>query len=194
MKDFRNFEILLILLLKLAELPLVANCWTPTKSGLLLLSQGCSHCEIVADLWSAPSFAFLTKSQGSNREFLHELLSPCDLSPPALNHLSYYCDRQRTPGRDLGRLVNDTQWVPGFLSCCSWMFPEQLRNKFELVSSEKKSSNLDKAPKMWNSARLNSWESFLVTFLSISSDIWVMYNFSHPRIKCVLWLIVACIF
>ena len=33
----------------------------PTKSGLLQLSQGYSHCEIVVDLWSAPSFVCLTK-------------------------------------------------------------------------------------------------------------------------------------
>ena len=60
----------------------------------------------------------------------------CDVSRPALNHLDYKCDRQGTPLRDKGRLGNDSQWVPGFLSCCSGMFPEQIGNKFELVSSE----------------------------------------------------------
>ena len=37
-------------------------------------------------------------------------------------------------GRD--RLRSDPQWFPSFLNCCSWMFPEQLRNKSELVGSE----------------------------------------------------------
>ena len=42
---------------------LPANCSCPptaegsTMSGLLQMSQGCSHCEMVADLWSAPSAA-----------------------------------------------------------------------------------------------------------------------------------------
>ena len=37
-------------------------------------------------------------------------------------------------GRD--RLRNDPQLFPGFLNCCSWMLPERLRNKSELVGSE----------------------------------------------------------
>ena len=40
----------------------------------------------------------------------------CDVSLPGLNHLGYLLDRQRTPIRDRGRLRNDPQWVPGFLS------------------------------------------------------------------------------
>ena len=41
-----------------------------------------------------------------------------------------------TPLRGRDRLRNDPQWSPGFLNYCSWMFPEQLRNKSELVGSE----------------------------------------------------------
>ena len=41
------------------------------------MSQGCSHCEIVADFWSAPSFVFLRKFQRSSKESLLELLSIC---------------------------------------------------------------------------------------------------------------------
>ena len=59
-----------------------------------------------------------------------------DGSLPAQNHLDYQSDEKRTSLRDRDRLGNDPQWVPGFLSCCSWMFPEQLRNKSELVGSE----------------------------------------------------------
>ena len=67
----------------------------PTKSGLLQLSQGCSHCEIVADLWSALSFVFLKKSQGSSRESLLELLSTCEGTLPVLSHLGYHSDEKR---------------------------------------------------------------------------------------------------
>ena len=45
-------------------------------------------------------------------------------------------DGMSTPIRDTDRLGNDRQWVPGFLSRCSWMFPERLRNRSELVGSE----------------------------------------------------------
>ena len=38
------------------------------------------------------------------------------------------------------------------------------------------SSSLDKAPKIRASIRLKSWESFLVTLPSISSETWVMHS------------------
>ena len=41
-------------------------------------------------------------------------------------------------------------------------------------------SSLDKAPKMRDSVRLNSWESFLLTLPSISSETWVMYSSAIP--------------
>ena len=40
----------------------------------------------------------------------------------------------------------------------------------------RKPSSSDKAPKMRDSVQLNSWESFLVTLPSISSETWVMYS------------------
>ena len=45
------------------------------------------------------------------------------------------------------------------------------------------SSSLDKAPKMRDSARLNSWESFLVTLPSNSSETWVMYSSAIPGLS-----------
>ena len=65
-----------------------------------------------------------------------DLCSHCDGSVPALNHLDYQSDEKGTSLWDRDRLGNDPQWVPGFLNRCSWMFPEQLRNKSELVGSE----------------------------------------------------------
>ena len=43
------------------------------------------------------------------------------------------------------------------------------------------SSSFDKAPKIRDSVRLNSWASFLVNLPSISSDTWVMYSSVIPR-------------
>ena len=63
-------------------------------------------------------------------------MKSCDESFPALNNLDYQSGEKKTPLQDRDRLGNDPQWVPGFLSRCSWMYPERLRNKSELVGSE----------------------------------------------------------
>ena len=60
----------------------------------------------------------------------------CDVFLPGLNHLCYWYDKQKTPLRDKARLRNDPQWVPDFLSYCSWMFLEQVWNKSKLVDLE----------------------------------------------------------
>ena len=93
-----------------------------------------------------------------------------------LNHLGYCYDRQWTPLPDRGCLRNDPQWVPGFLSCCSWMFPEQLRYKSELVVVQKKFIEFRQSTqKVWLSpAKLLG--KFLVTLLSIFSETWVKYS------------------
>ena len=60
----------------------------------------------------------------------------------------------------------------------------------------RKSSSLDRAPKIRDSVRLNSWDSFLLTSPSISSETWVMYysvipgthvfcDWLFPAISCV---------
>ena len=130
----------------------------------------------MADFWSAPSFAFLTNFQGSSRESLPELLSPCGESIPALIQLSCWCDRKKTPIRDRGRLENDPQWVSGFLICCSWMFPEQLRKQVRTCGFRRNSSKLDKATDMRDSVWQNTSGSFLVTLNSTSSETRVMYS------------------
>ena len=48
-------------------------------------------------------------------------------------------------GRD--RLRSDPQLFPGFLNCCSWMFPERLRNKSELVGSDETRQVLIRHPR-----------------------------------------------
>ena len=68
--------------------------------------------------------------------FLIKQNKDCDESLPALNNLDYQSDGKRTPLRERYRLGKDTQLDPGFLSRCSGMVPEKLRNKSELVGSE----------------------------------------------------------
>ena len=60
----------------------------------------------------------------------------CERSLPGLNQLSYWCDGQRTPLRVRDHSGNEPQWVLGFLSRSSGMFPERLRSKSELAGSE----------------------------------------------------------
>ena len=50
--------------------------------------------------------------------------------------------------------------VPGFLSRCSWMFPEQLRNKSELVGSEEIHETWTKHPKYVTPSGWTLWKFF----------------------------------
>ena len=56
-------------------------------------------------------------------------------------------DEKTTPIRCGDRLRNNSQWFPGSLNYCSWMFPEQLRNKSELVGSEESRQVLTRHPR-----------------------------------------------
>ena len=61
---------------------------------------------------------------GRERQMVH-----CeDLLPPQSGG-------KETPLQVQDRLRDDPHWFPSFLDCCSWMFPEQLRNKSELAGS-----------------------------------------------------------
>ena len=79
-----------------------------------------------------PSRNALNTSQGMNEDD-----SQNDPRPEAgLFHGQMTQNSGPEDGHDRDRLGYDPQWVHGFLSCCSWMFPERLRNKSELVGSE----------------------------------------------------------
>ena len=54
---------------------------------------------------------------------------------------------KNTPLRGRDRLRDDPQWSAGFLNYCSWMFPERLRNKSELVGSEEARQVLTRHPR-----------------------------------------------
>ena len=56
-------------------------------------------------------------------------------------------DEKNTPLRGRDRLRDDPQWSPCFLNYCSWMFPERLRNKSELVGSEEARQVLTRHPR-----------------------------------------------
>ena len=66
--------------------------------------------------------------------------------------------------------------------------PEQVRT----CGFRRNSSSFDKAPKIRDSVRLNSWDSFLVTLSSISSDTKVMYSSVIPGTNLFRdWLFLA---
>ena len=99
----------------------------------------------------------------------------CDVAFPGLNHLGYWYDRQRTPLRGKGRLGNNP--VGSRLS--ELLFLDVSGTAAEQVRTcglRRNSSSLHKAPKMRDSVRLNSWESFLVNLPSIFLETWVMYS------------------
>ena len=54
---------------------------------------------------------------------------------------------KKTPLQVQDRLRDGPHWFPGFLDCCSWMFPEQLRNKSELAGSRGTHQALTRLPR-----------------------------------------------
>ena len=58
---------------------------------------------------------------------------------------------------------------------------------------KRKLSTLNRAPKMRKFVLLTSWDSFLVTLPSISSDTWVMYSSVIPRMDVFYdWPFLGC--
>ena len=76
----------------------------------------------MADLWSTPPFVFLKKSQGSNKESLLELLTPCEEPRLCLKQMINGTDRRKIPLQDEDHLGNDSLMVPGFPHLCSGSF------------------------------------------------------------------------
>ena len=69
-----------MLLLNLAELLLLANCWKANKIWSASIVTRCLYCWFVAYLLSTFSFVSLKNSQLSKNDFLPERLSPCHRS------------------------------------------------------------------------------------------------------------------
>ena len=94
-------------------------------------------------------------------------------------------------GRD--RLRNDPQCFPGSLNCGSWMFPERLRNKSELVGSDETHQVLTVHPRYqtlsyWILSSFSSYSPF--DLLRNLGDVIL----SHFRDKCVLYSTVSSTF
>ena len=111
LRDLGSVEIFLMLLLKLAEVLLVATCWRANKIWL----------SIVARVFPMGSCGWLVE-----RAFF--------CFPVWVSFNAYLTNI--TPLWVRHPLGNVSKWVPGFLSRCTGMFSEQLRNNSELVGSE----------------------------------------------------------
>ena len=102
-------------------------------------------------------------------------------------------DEKRISLRDSDRLGNDPQWVPGFLSCRSWMFPERLPNKSELGGSEEILQVLTEHPK---NDSVSYWV-FLRNFRYSAFDLFRNLGnilLSLFWVNCVPWLTVPGLF
>ena len=74
---------------------------------------------------------------GTNIACDWHLKPSCEGSFLPLGYSADQSSEKSTPLRGRDRLRrNDPQWSAGFLNYCSWMLPERLRNKSELVGSE----------------------------------------------------------
>ena len=84
------------------------------------------------------------------------------------------------------RLRNDPQCFSSFLNYCSWMFPERLRNKSELVGSEETRQVLRRHPRY---ETLSYWILLRISWLlSLRSpqnlgDV-ILSRFSVKRVLC----------
>ena len=79
-----------------------------------------------------------------------------------------------TPG--WGSLWESSSFVPWFFTYVFRNVPGTVPECVRICGFKSNSSNLDRAHKMRDSVLLNSWESFLVTLPSISSETCVIYS------------------
>ena len=102
-------------------------------------------------------------------------------SKPKLSRQSFgpeYCVvwPRKMPASGWGSLWESSSFVPWFITFVfrnvHGTVPECVRNCW----FKRNSSDLDRAPKMRDSVLLYSWDSFLVTLPSISSEICVIYS------------------
>ena len=102
-------------------------------------------------------------------------LSSCEEPRLGLNQLNDVTDRRRVPLQDEDHPGNDPHLVPAFSRLCFGTLPERFRSVSVPVGS-KKSSFLNRAPKIRDFVLLKFRDSFLVTLPSISSETCVMYS------------------
>ena len=90
---------------------------------------------------------FLKYSYAQSAQNREPKESPCEGIFMPLGCSADQSSEKSTPFRGRVCLRNDPQWFHGFLNYCSRMFPERLRNKSELVGSEKTRQALTEHPK-----------------------------------------------
>ena len=83
---------------------------------------------------------------------------------------------QKMPASGWGSLWESSSFVPWFSTFVFRNVPGTVSECVCICWFERKSSNLVRAPKMGDSVLLNSWDSFLVTLPSISSETCVIYS------------------
>ena len=85
---------------------------------------------------------------------------------------------RKMPASGLGPLWESFHSFPGLPRLCSGfrIVPGTVPECVRICGFKRNSSNLDKAPKMRDAVLLNSWDSFLVTLPSISSETCVIYS------------------
>ena len=80
------------------------------------------------------------------------------------------------PASGWGSLWESSSFVPWFSRFVFRNVPGTVSECVRICWFKRNSSNLDRAPNMRDSVRLNSWDSFLVTLPSISSETSVIYS------------------
>ena len=75
-----------------------------------------------------------------------------------------------------GSLWESSSFVPWFPTFVFRNAPGTVPECVRICGFRRNSSNLDRVPKMRDSVLLNSWDSFLVTLPSISSETFVIYS------------------
>ena len=80
------------------------------------------------------------------------------------------------PTSGWGSLWESSSFVPWFSTFMFRNVPGTVSECVRICWFKRNSSNLDRAPKMRDSVLLNSWDSFLLTLPSISSETCVIYS------------------
>ena len=81
----------------------------------------------------------------------------------------------KMPASGWGSLWESSSFVPWFSTFVFRNVPGRVSECVRICWFERNSSNLVRAPKMRDSVLLNSWDSFLLTLPSISSETCVIY-------------------
>ena len=83
---------------------------------------------------------------------------------------------RKMPASEWGSLWESSSFVPWFPTFVIRNVPGTVSECALICWFRRNSSNLDRAPKMRDSVWLNSWDSFLLTLPSISSESCVIYS------------------